>query len=197
MSEFEPITTSKDFFEKKYQESADPWNFASSEYELGRYRATLEALGDRRFERAFEPGCSIGVLTNQLAKVCGQVVAMDLSETAVSLARARCEQLGNVEFGVGSVADVQLTGKFDLVVLSEIGYYFREDELQAWSLRVLGSLQPGGSAVAVHWLGVSRDHIRSGDDVHQTLRTVAEELGLQLDYERRAEGFRLDRWVCQ
>jgi cyclopropane fatty-acyl-phospholipid synthase-like methyltransferase len=186
-------TTSTEFFERKYRQSDDPWKFASSEYELGRYRAILDALRGRRYERAFEPGCSIGVLTAEMAKVCGQVVAMDLSETAVERARERCRELPNVEIRVGSVAEAMPEGEFDLVVLSEIGYYFGEEELREWSLRLLGMLQHGGTLLGVHWLGTSEDHLRSGDDVHQTLRTVADELGLRLEEERRAEGFRLDR----
>jgi SAM-dependent methyltransferase len=130
-----------------------------------------------------------------LAKVCGQVVAMDLSETAIERARERCRELPNVELRVGSVAEAMPEGDFDLVVLSEIGYYFGEDELREWSSRLVGRLRDRGTLLAVHWLGVSADHIRSGDEVHQTLRAVASEYGLRLEEERRAEGFRLDRWM--
>jgi hypothetical protein len=31
-------------FERMYRQSRDPWNFAASEYERGRYRTTLDAL---------------------------------------------------------------------------------------------------------------------------------------------------------
>ena len=61
--------TSAEFFETMYAEREDPWEFASSQYERDRYAAIVRALGNRRYRRAFEPGCSIGILTPQLASV--------------------------------------------------------------------------------------------------------------------------------
>jgi 16S rRNA A1518/A1519 N6-dimethyltransferase RsmA/KsgA/DIM1 with predicted DNA glycosylase/AP lyase activity len=65
----------------------------TSKYELGRYETTIRALGGRRFARAFEPGCPIGVLTERLAKICDHVEAMDISPTAVRQAQERCRRL--------------------------------------------------------------------------------------------------------
>ena len=47
---------------------------------------TLGAL-NRRYRRAFEPGCSIGALTRHLALICDQVEAMDIAPSAVFIAR--------------------------------------------------------------------------------------------------------------
>ena len=80
--------TSAEFFETMYAEREDPWEFASSQYERDRYAAIVRALGNRRYRRAFEPGCSIGILTPQLAAFCDRVEAMDISPTAVARARA-------------------------------------------------------------------------------------------------------------
>ena len=44
-------------FEALYARTDDPWSFATSDYELGRYRATLDLIG-ASYQRAFEPGCS-------------------------------------------------------------------------------------------------------------------------------------------
>ena len=73
------------FFEEVYQRAADPWDFAGSAYEQGRYDATMQALAGCCFRRAFEPGCSVGVLTERLARICVRVDAVDLSATAVAL----------------------------------------------------------------------------------------------------------------
>jgi hypothetical protein len=54
-------------FETLYQESGDPWGFASNQYELMRYKHIYNALLNRRYNTIFEPGCSIGVLTEKLA----------------------------------------------------------------------------------------------------------------------------------
>ena len=82
-------------------------------------------------------------------------------------------------------------GPFDLLVLSEIGYYFPHDELRQLTKDLLDRVEPGGVVVGVHWLGVSLDHLISGDEVHQIMR---EDTRLKLEREERHTGFRLDRW---
>ena len=51
-------TVSKEFFEEKYRANSDPWDFASSRYELNRYGETMRLLGGRTFDSGFEPGHS-------------------------------------------------------------------------------------------------------------------------------------------
>ena len=80
-------TTTEAFFEAKYQLDPDPWDFENDAYERSRYSAVIQALADQRFARAFEPGCSVGVLTEQLAHIATRVEAIDISATAVSKAR--------------------------------------------------------------------------------------------------------------
>ncbi|MGI8865434.1 MAG: SAM-dependent methyltransferase [Rubrobacteraceae bacterium] len=77
----------REYFEDLYSNSTDPWNFESSEYERVKYARTLELLGNRRFGRALEAGSSIGVFTKMLADRCGELVAVDVSEKAVEVAR--------------------------------------------------------------------------------------------------------------
>ena len=55
------------YFDRIYQQNPDPWNFETSPYEAEKYRRTLAALPRKRYMRALEIGCSIGVLTSQLA----------------------------------------------------------------------------------------------------------------------------------
>src|ERR1041385_670032 len=96
-------TVSKEFFEDKYRASSDPWNFASSSYERNRYGETMRLLGHRTFNHGFEPGCSIGVLTENLASRCQQLTAIDISPTAVALAKTRCAHCRNVTIVEGSL----------------------------------------------------------------------------------------------
>ena len=184
--------SSAEFFERKYQENADPWNFGGSAYELGRYDRTMLALAGRKFRSAFEPGCSVGVLTAQLAQVCERVDAVDLSATAVLAAKVRCAGLGNVHVRTGSLADALPQSEVDLVVLSEIGYYLEVEELKRCGAALVKKLVPGGWLLGVHWLGHSQDHRLSGDQVHDILGSLD---GLKLEHSERHAGFRLDRWT--
>lgn len=188
-------TTSEAFFEAQYRRDPDPWSFATDNYELSRYQATLTALNGRYFHSAFEPGCSIGVLTEQLAGLCEHVAAIDISETAARQAQQRCRGLRNVEVKHAALPDGIPESSFDLIVFSEIGYYFDQAELTALAETLVDRLVSGGVFLAVHWLGNSPDHTLTGDQVHQVLGSVPQ---LQHSLSQRYPGFRLDRWtkVC-
>ncbi len=184
-------TTSAEFFEQKYRDDADPWDFAKSEYERSRYDSIINALAGRHYERAFEPGCSVGELTKRLATLCGQVDAMDISATAIDRAKANCRDLSNVTLHVGSLPHRMPECDFDLIVFSEIGYYFDEASLQELGTMLLDRLRVSGTLLAAHWLGTSKDHVLSGDHVHAILGSL---IGLRLDHIERHEGFLLERW---
>src|SRR6202000_3574947 len=84
-------------FEELYEQSADPWSYERSEYEREKYASTLAALPGGRIANALELGCSIGVFTEQLARRCEHVLAVDFSERALRLAHARACALGYVD----------------------------------------------------------------------------------------------------
>jgi SAM-dependent methyltransferase len=183
--------TSEEFFEAKYQEEADPWHFATSAYEQDRYSAILRALQPRQFRRVFEPGCSIGILTEKLAVFCDEVEAMDISSTAVSRTRERCGRLGNVTVRHGALPDAVPEGAFDLIVLSEIGYYFPLAVLNELVSELVGRLIQEGTFLAAHWLGSSPDHLLTGDQIHELIGTIP---GLTHATSQQHEGFRIDLW---
>jgi SAM-dependent methyltransferase len=187
-------TTTQAYFERKYRKAADPWGFATSDYELGRYAAILSCLDGRRFQRAFEPGCSIGILTERLAGLCDELEASDISPTAVSRAQAHCRELKNVTIRHGGLPAAIPDGTFDLILLSEIGCYFEAEEWSELSRVLIGKLRTGGTLVASHWLGHSRDHKLTGDQVHEMLRALP---GLMLAVSERHKEFRIDRWTTR
>ncbi len=188
-----PDKSSAEFFEAKYQAApnADPWGFATAEYELRRRDTVMQALAGRRYTRAFEPGCSIGVLTERLATLCDAVEACDFSPTAAAAATVRCAGLPGVTVRCAALTGREAWAEFDLVVLCEIGYYF---PATAWKRLVDGmvlAMRPGTVLLASHWLGCSEDHVQSGDEVHAALAHPL----LQRTWSERHEGFRIERWI--
>jgi SAM-dependent methyltransferase len=191
-----------DTFEDLYRRTGDPWQFATSPYEQYRYAVTVAHIDDLRPTRCFELGCSIGVLTEQLAPRSSHVVACDASEAAIARARERLAPFPDVELVVATVPDWWPAGTFDLIVASEIGYYWDEPDLRLLVERMRTSLEPDGHLLAVHWLGTSPDHLLTGPQVHTILRSVLgepeqhaelSEVPPELGGPEQA-GFVLDRW---
>lgn len=188
-------------FEEKYRVDGDPWRFETSPYEQGRYDQIIAALGARHFRRAFEPGCSIGVLTHRLAERAAEVIGVDASPSAVAAARERLREVPNAHVEVGVIPEWWPDGTFDLVVFSELGYYWDVGGIDELVGRLAGLLEPGGLLVAVHWLGTSPDHLLSGLEVHDRLvaqlgpsRGRREHTYRRGDGRSRSESFVIEGW---
>ncbi len=183
-------------FERRYQLDPDPWNFAHSPYEQERYAIMLRTLGRARYEIAYEPGCSIGEFTALLAPRCQRIFASDVSPSAVAAARNRCAAHAHVDITVGALPDQMPAGRFDLIVFSELGYYFSEPQLEQIGASLYERLLPGGELMAVHWLGNSPDHVLHGNDVARILGDCLSAYPDQATerIERIEAGFRIDLW---
>ena len=99
-------------FERLARGSEDPWDYATSEYEQGKYRRTLDYLPERT-GRTLELGCSVGVFTAMLAPRCEPLVAVDFSPTALARARERLGDAGNVELLRRRLPEELPDGPFD------------------------------------------------------------------------------------
>jgi SAM-dependent methyltransferase len=178
------------FFEAMYRIKSDPWNFEHSEYERNRYRSILRALEGTQWKAALEPGCSVGVLTEGLAPQCESLLALDFSPTASDIARERCRHFPQVEVRCVGLEEIGSFSDFDLLVLSEIGYYFTDRKWAELTERIVEEMQPGATILAAHWTGHSADHQISGDRVHEIFMNHA---SLNIKLSERHEGFRLER----
>ena len=154
------------YFDRLYARSEDPWGFATSEYEREKYRETLRMLGGNRFRSGLELGCSIGALTAMLAPFCDRLLAVDVSLRALATARRRCRGQRQVRFAQMNVPRELPAGRFDFVLVSEIGYYWSDADLDA-AIERIAALAHGVMVELVHFLPPVAEHVRSGDDVHQ------------------------------
>ena len=118
------MTLDPTYFRDLYAACADPWGLAGRWYEARKYAVSTALLPRQRYGRAFEPGCSIGVLTAMLAPRCDALLACDAVPDAVSSARARTAGLPGVRVEQRAVPGQWPPGSFDLIVLSELLYYF-------------------------------------------------------------------------
>ncbi len=156
-------------FELRYQREADPWGYRSSAYERAKYRATLEACGRGPFASALELGGSIGEFSALLAPRCRRLTTIDASPTAVARARVRVTGLP-VEVLLGSIPQELPSGRFELVVASEVLYYLTVPELTATLAALRARMRPGARLVAVHWAQAGPERPLSAYLVHAALR---------------------------
>jgi trans-aconitate methyltransferase len=166
------MTLSGEYFDALYAADEDPWGLRSRWYEQRKYDLTVACLPRSRYRNAFEPGCSIGVLTTRLAQRCDSLLAMDISRKSLELASARGLP-PSVRLRQGALPHDWPIEVFDLVVLSEVGYYFSQADLDVVIGHLQHSLSADGHLIAVHWRPKVVDYPSSGDEVHQTLRTTA------------------------
>jgi len=178
-----------DYFDALYSRHDDPWGFQSRWYERRKRAITLATLAEERYSNALEIGCSIGVLTEQLADRCDSLLSTDVSAAALDQARARLAGVETVRFELADAAAPLPEGPFDLIVLSEVGYYFSPDALETLALQVGDRLSEGGTLLACHWRHPVADYPLSGDDVHVALGSI---LGLERVARHLEKDFVLD-----
>ena len=181
------------YFDGIFRDDADPWGLASSEYEAAKFDATIAAIADRRYARGFEIGCAHGVLTARLATLCDDLLAVDISDHALARAAER----------VGNAAGVRLrrlafpgetpdeTG-FDLIVLSEVAYYWSDADLELAAEWIATALAPGGRILLVHWVRET-DYPQSGDGAVTALQEHLAD-AVTVETAHRTADYRLDLW---
>ncbi len=186
-------TLTEKYFEDVYAAKDDPWDFTTSEYEAEKYAATIEFLPREHYENAFEIGCSIGVLTEKLAEKCGKILAVDVSEKALAQARQRCKNFPQITFQKMSVPQEFPDENFDLILVSEVGYYLAPQDWQTAMEKLFAHLKENGQIMLVHWLPPVHDYPQTGDEVHDSFAEFAGGKMRKLN-EKREENYRLDVW---
>lgn len=184
-------TLPREYFDSLYANNTDPWNFETKPYEHEKYAATLEHLPREHYRSALELGCSIGVLSQMLAGRCDELLSLDIAESALETARARCHNLPHVRFERRTLPDEFPQETFDLILMSEVGYYFAKPDLLRLGETCVSALRESGDLVAVHYLPDVPDYPLTGDEVHATLFELE---GLKHLVGFRAERYRFDAW---
>jgi LmbE family N-acetylglucosaminyl deacetylase len=158
-------------FDAVHRESSDPWDYASSWYEKRKRALTMAALPHPRYAAGLELGCSTGVLSADLAQRCEHLLCVDASSRALASADARLAGNPGATTAHMTVPAQWPAGRFDLIVISEVGYYLTPAELDAVLDKSVDSLLPGGALVLCHWRGPISGWSLDGDSVHAAARS--------------------------
>ncbi|WCT72681.1 SAM-dependent methyltransferase [Sphingomonas naphthae] len=181
------------YFDGIFESDDDPWDLASSAYEAAKFRHTRAALADRRYERALEIGCAHGVLTGELIGLCDTLLAVDISTMALAKARERVgDRSGLMLQRMAFPSETPEGGSFDLVILSEVAYYWSVADLDRAAEWLRDHVAPNGRIILVHYTGET-DYPQTGDEAVDALWAE-----LSPDYSvvtaERRETYRLDLW---
>ena len=131
-------------FDAVHARDTDPWHYTSSWYEHRKRALTLAALPAGSYTAGLEIGCSIGTLSVELAPRCESFLAVDASSAALADAARRLAHLPAARTRHLTVPNEWPDGPFDLIVVSEVGYYLSPTELAGLFDRIEDSLMPVG-----------------------------------------------------
>ncbi len=153
-------------FDAVHRREEDPWQYTSSWYERRKRALTLGILPEETYAAGLEVGCSIGTLSVELAQRCGSFLAVDASSAALEHASRRLARIPTARTRQVTVPQDWPDGTFDLIVVSEVGYYLAPAELAALFSKVEDTLRPGGVLVLCHWRHPIDGWDLDGDAVH-------------------------------
>lgn len=181
-----------EYFEALHAGWDDPWQVDTSWYEKRKAQLVMAVLPRRRYVRACEPGSSIGSLTERLAHRCGEVVATDMSPSALAALRSRMPGRAHVTAELLSLPDMP-AGTFDLMVFSEVLNYLSVMALNELLLRLPATLRPEADVVLAHRTTSKPGQPVTAEEAHEAFAALP---GLELRTEIRDRHFRISclRW---
>ncbi|UVL58540.1 bifunctional 2-polyprenyl-6-hydroxyphenol methylase/3-demethylubiquinol 3-O-methyltransferase UbiG [Pseudomonas sp. B21-035] len=188
------MSVSASYFEHLFAHSDDPWAFRTRWYEKRKRELLLASLPRQYYGRVFEPACANGELSAALAERCESLLCQDLNATAVQLAAERLRPWPNAEVTQGCLPGDWPAGEFELIVLSEIGYYLDPGQWLEVLERATASLTSDGALLLCHWLHPIDGCPQTGHQVHELL---AERLPLYRSLRHEEADFVLEYWCVQ
>lgn len=184
----------EDYFDGIFAADDDPWSLANSPYEAAKFARTIAVLDDRRYAAALEIGCAHGVLTHRLAPWCDDLLAIDISAKAIGYARGRCEEFRQIRFERVAFPDEAPAIEFcDLVLLSEVVYYWSDADVVAAGTWLKTHVAVGGRILLVHWIGET-DYPQSGDAAVDKMSAALGDT-IRVEHAERTSSYRLDLWT--
>ena len=163
MTERELIDQKIRTFMDSLWERGDPWDIESSLYERDRCVQLLKMLDGRHYARVLEIGCGAGYLTRLLAPHADQLLALDISQTAIERARALSMGQTGIDFRVENVMEYKpkVDGPWDLVVFSDtmcyLGWLYPFFDVAWLAVQLFDATRSGGRLMLANSMGENDD----------------------------------------
>ena len=147
----------------------DPYGIGLNPYEQQKYGTVMDALAGHRFARVLEVGCGEGDLSVRLAGHTGALLGVDICSAAVERA---ADRVPSATFARRTLPREMPDGTFDLIVCTDVLYYWEPVTLRVGIAALLDRLRPGGMLLAYHYRG-DFGQVGTADRVHEDLRAAA------------------------
>lgn len=170
----------------------DPWASGDARYlyQRRKYEILLRLLPEAWYARVLDLGCGLGHFTRSLAGRSGEVIGVDIAQSAVDQARKLHADVPNLHFVQGDIRALPslLDCGFDLIILADTIYYLPpplEDRvLKEVARRTAHLLRPGGLLLLCNHFFFSADRdSRLSRRIHDAF-SWSPDLELQKTYRR-------------
>jgi len=180
--------TTAAYFDSLYQ-TPDPFQYRARWYEARKRALTLACLTRQRYRNAWELGCSNGVLTAALAERCDALLATDLNANALAEAAVSTRHAPHVRLAQASHPEQWPEGRFDLIVVSEVGYYLGPQDVVTLAAKLRASLDDEGLLLACHWRHPFEQARSSAIAVHRAFARGLDEVFCYQDDDLLMQGW--------
>ena len=163
--------------------------------------------GTFKDKKVLEIACGTGIWTQIIAETAHSVLATDINEPMLHLARQKNYPRQNVVFENGDMFDLQVNGPFDALFGGFIWSHVPLEKLENWLARLHDLLAPGslvvfvdsrfvpGSSIPVFEVDAHGNHIQKRKLADGSEHLVLKNFPQQGDFERmlngRCESFRV------
>jgi ubiquinone/menaquinone biosynthesis C-methylase UbiE len=177
-------------FEELHRSQQEPWMFGARAAEILRHEWIVEAAQRLEPATTLDVGCTVGQLTERLARALPGVSAIDVSPTAVTSARHRIA--AGVQFMSGSVTSLPIApASFDLVIAADGIYSWNlvPSDREAALREIHRVLRPGGRAILTEHTRPARFGEFVGEVARSPLRVV------NVDYLYDRPWYQFESWL--
>lgn len=164
-------------FEQRFRESGDPWQTFTSRPEAVKREEILRATGTRRWGRGLELGAGNGSNSAALAARTGRLDVCEATAAGRALIREATAGCSNIRLWRHVVPERFPGDRYDLIVIAELLYYLRREELRLLAGEITRTLRPAGRLILVHHHCRFPDARLDGARVHAWL---TEQIGARL-----------------
>jgi SAM-dependent methyltransferase len=137
-------------FEERFRDDSDPWQTLTSRPEAVKRRHILRAAGHRRWGCGLELAAGNGSNSAALAARIGRLDVCEATAAGHALAGKAAAACPNIRLWRHIVPEPFPADRYDLIVIAELLYYLRREDLRHLAEEITRTLRPAGRLILVH-----------------------------------------------